>query len=105
MQHINFQLIFHTDNDINGYQLPQELPQTLMLNNRTFTLKILATLEIVRKLQPCHCDSDCNCEPTSELPLPLMICKEILQEFNYQTQLYFETVIQPDITYTYPNEY
>ena len=98
MQHINFQLIFHTDNHINGYQLPQELPQSVMLNNQTFTLKILAMLEIVRKLLPCHCDSDSNCKPTSELPLHLLIGTEILQEFNYQTQLYFETVIEPDIT-------
>ena len=52
MQHINFQLIFHTDNHINGYQLSQELPQSVILNNQTFTLKILATLEIVRQLQP-----------------------------------------------------
>ena len=42
------------------------------------TLKILATLEILRKLQPCHCDTYCNCEPTAELPLPLLICKELL---------------------------
>ena len=105
MQHIHFQLIFHTDNLINGYQLPQELPQSVMLNNQTFTLKILVTLEIVIELQPCHCDNYCNCEPTSELPLPWLICKKILQKFNYQTQLYFETVIEPDITYTYPNEY
>ena len=105
MHHINFKLIFPTDNHINRYPLPQGLPVSVILKNQTFTSKILATLEIVRKLQTCHCYSDCKCEPTSELPLPLQICKEILQEFNYQTQLYFETVIQQDITYTYPNEY
>ena len=41
---------------MNGYMLPQELPLTVMLIKQKITLKILATLEILRKLQPCHCD-------------------------------------------------
>ena len=76
-----------------------------MLNKQKFTLKILAILEIVKKLQPCHCDTECNCEATAELPLPLLICKELLQEYKYQTELYFAKVIEPHIKYTYPNEY
>ena len=50
-------------------------------------------------------DSDCDCDPTKHLPLPLLIRQEILQEYNYQTELYFTIVLEPSIMYTYPNEY
>ena len=100
-----FKLLFPADYYINGYVIPQELPLSAKLNNRKSTLKLITTLQIVKMLQYSDYDSDCDCDPTKHLPLPLLIRQEILQEYHYQTELYFTIVLELSIMYTYPNEY
>ena len=39
-----------------------------------------------------------------QLPLPPTICFEIEQEIDYQRDLYFNSIIEPTIEYTYKNE-
>ena len=98
-----FKLLFPADYYINGNVIPQELPLSAKLNNRKSTLKLITTLQIVKMLQ--YSDYDSDCDSTKHLPLPLLIRQEILQEYNYQTELYFTIVLEPSIMYTYPNEY
>ena len=33
------------------------------------------------------------------------MCEKIKKEFEYQMDIYFTKIIEPDIDYTYPNEY
>ena len=40
-----------------------------------------------------------------QLPLPLTMCFDIEQEIHYQRDLYFSSIIEPTIEYTYKNEY
>ena len=100
-----FKLLFSTDYYINEYVIPQELPLSAKLNGRKSTLKLISTLQIIKMLKYSDCDTDCDCDPTKHLPLPLLIRQEILQEYKYQTELYFTIVLEPSIMYTYPNEY
>ena len=39
------------------------------------------------------------------LQVPNLIALDIANEHDYQTNLYFNIVIEPSITDTYPNEY
>ena len=39
------------------------------------------------------------------LEVPNLITLDITNEHDYQIDLYFNIVIEPNITYTYPNQY
>ena len=39
------------------------------------------------------------------LQVPNLIALDIANEHDYQIDLYFNIVIEPSITYTYPNQY
>ena len=39
------------------------------------------------------------------LNIPNLIALDVAKEHDYQIDLYFNIVIKPSITYTYPNEY
>ena len=39
------------------------------------------------------------------LEVPHLIALDIANEHDYQIDLYFHIVIQPNIAYTYPNQY
>ena len=39
------------------------------------------------------------------LNVPNLIALDIADEHHYQIDLYFNLLIEPSITYTYPNEY
>ena len=39
------------------------------------------------------------------LEVPNLIALDIANEHDYQIDLYFNIVIEPNITYTYPNQY
>ena len=71
------------------------------LNNRPFTLKLLTILKIVTILEKYTSNST---SPINKLPLPDSILLNIEHELNYQRDVYFNKIIEPTITYNYPNE-
>ena len=74
----------------------------MKINNRHITLKLLTTCEIVSILQQCSTDSTLV---TFQLPLPPVICCDTNEEIDYQRDLYFNSIIEPNVDYKYPNEY
>ena len=94
--------IYLTDSDWSRYMLPNDLPISFQLNNRSSTLQLLSTIKIVKTLGNCHCLLD---EIQGKLKLPKLIFQIIKEEEEYQIELYFSKVLEPYIDYTYPNEY
>ena len=47
----------------------------------------------------------CVRDAIDTLYIPHVIKLEIAQEHEYQIDLYFDIVIEPNIAYTYPNQY
>ena len=74
----------------------------MKINNRHITLKLLVICEIVTILEKCSTD---NALVIFQLPLPPIICSDIEQEIDYQRDLYFSSIIEQTIEYTYENEY
>ena len=74
----------------------------MKINNRHITLKLLVICEIVTILEKCSTDSALV---IFQLPLPPIICSDIEQEIDYKRDLYFNSIIEPTIQYTYENEY
>ena len=74
----------------------------MKINNRHITLKLLVICEIVTILEKCSTD---NALVIFQLPLPPIICSDIEQEIDYQRDLYFNSIIEQTIEYTYGNEY
>ena len=75
----------------------------MKLNNRHLTLKLLCMIKILSildKITKCICVRDIDI-----LYIPHEIKLEIAQEHEYQVDLYFDIVIEPNIAYTYPNQY
>ena len=84
------------------YILPHEFPRKMKINNRHINLKLLTICKIVTIIEKCSTDSTLV---IFQLPLPLTMCFDIEQEIHYQRDLYFSSIIEPTIEYTYKNEY
>ena len=61
-------------------------------------MKIVATLE--KNIECIYIRDVIN-----SLEVPNLIALDIANEHDYQIDLYFNIVIEPNITYTYPNQY
>ena len=72
----------------------------MKINNRHITLKLLVICEIVTILEKCSTDDDLV---IFKLPVPPIICSDIEQEIDYQRDLYFSSIIEQTIEYTYEN--
>ena len=83
---------------------PQQLDLCAKLNNRHSTLKLLCMIKILSILDK---NTKCICVrgAIDTLYIPHVSKLEIAQEHEYQVDLYFDIVIEPNIAYTYPNEY
>ena len=67
-----------------------------------YLLNLSQTIEIVKILE--H-NTQTFLEIYYKLPLPKVMCENSKKEFEYQMDRYFTNIIEPDIDYTYPNEY
>ena len=92
----------YSDHERQTYILPHELPRKMNINNRHINLKLLTICKIVTIIEKCSTDST---SVIFQLPLPLTMCFDIEQEIHYQRDLYFSSIIEPTIEYTYKNEY
>ena len=92
----------YSDHERQTYILPHELPRKMKINNRHINLKLLTICKIVTIIEKCSTDSTLV---IFQLPLPLTVCFDIEQEIHYQRDLYFSSIIEPTIEYTYKNEY
>ena len=92
----------YSDHERQAYILPHELPRKMKINNRHINLKLLTICKIVTIIEKCSTDSTLV---IFQLPLPLTMCFDIEQEIHYQRDLYFSSIIEPTIEYTYKNEY
>ena len=102
INHYNFP--FYLDNERDEYILPQELDFCFKLNNRHLTLKLLSTMKILSILEKnIECISVRDAVDTLEVPN--LIVLDIANEHDYQIDLYFNIVIEPNITHTYPNQH
>ena len=91
-----------TDIHADGLSRHDDLPLHFKINHCYLSLQLFATIEIVKTLE----NSTQNfLEIYYKLPLPKVICEKIKKEFEYQMDMYFTKIIEPDIDYTYPNEY
>ena len=102
INHYNFP--FYLDHERDEYILPQELAFCFKLNNRHLTLKLLSTMKILSILEEnIECISVRDAIDT--LKVPNLIALDIANEHDCQIDLYSNIVIEPNITYTYPNQY
>ena len=102
INHYNFP--FYVNNERDEYILPEQLDFCVKLNNRHLTLKLLSTMKILSILEKSiKCISVRDAIDTLEVPH--LIALDIANEHDYQIDLYFHIVIEPNIEYTYPNEY
>ena len=62
---------------------------------------MIKILSILDKNTKCICVRDA----IDTLDVPHVITLEIAHEHEYQIDLYFDIVIEPNIAYTYPNQY
>ena len=62
---------------------------------------MIKILSILDKNTKCICARDA----IDTLDVPHVIILEIAHEHEYQIDLYFDIVIEPNIAYTYPNQY
>ena len=92
----------YSDHERQTYILPHELPRKMKINNRHINLKLFTICKIVTIIEKCSTDSTLV---IFQLPLPLTMCFDIEQEIHYQRDLYFSSIIEPTIEYTYKNEY
>ena len=91
-----------TDIHADGLIRHDDLPLHFKINHCYLSLQLFATIEIVKILE----NSTQNfLEIYYKLPLPKVMCEKIKKEFEYQMDVYFTKIIEPDIDYTYPNEY
>ena len=98
----NFIHLIYTDYETDSCILYDEVPIDCKLNNRPFTLKLLTILKIVMILDKYTSNST---SPVNNLPLPYPILLNIEHELDYQRDVYFNKIIEPTITYNYPNEF
>ena len=102
INHYNFP--FYVDNETDKYILPQQLDFCFKLNNRHLTLKLLSTMKILSILEKnIKCISIRDAIDTLEVPN--LIALDIANEHDYQIDLYSTIIIEPNITYTYINQY
>ena len=83
----------------------KELDLFLKINNRPISLKLLSTLTIVSFLDKKLVPFGSVCDLLNTLHLPKRVHQDIIDEYYYQVELFFNTVIEPTIQYSYPNEY
>ena len=95
---------FYVGNARDEYILPEQLDFCVKLNNRHLTLKLLSTMKILSILEKnikCICVRDA----IDTVEVPHVIALDIASKHEYQIDLYFHIVIEPNIAYTYPNQY
>ena len=91
-----------TDIHADGLIRHDDLPLHFKINCHYLSLELFATIEIVKILE----NSIQNfLEIYYKLPLPKVMCEKIKKEFEYQMDMYFTKIIEPDIDYTYRNKY
>ena len=102
IKHYNFP--FNLDHERDEYIFQKELDFCSKLNNRNLTLKLLSNLNIVSILEK---NIECNSirDAIDSFNVPNLISLDIANKHHYQIDLYFNILIEPSITYTYPNEY
>ena len=83
---------------------PRTTDFCVKLNNRHLTLKLLYMIKILSILDR-NTKSICVRDAIDTLDIPHVITLEISHEHEYQIDLYFHIVIEPNIAYTYPNQY
>ena len=91
-----------TDIHRSGLIRHDDLQLDFKINNRNLSLELLVTIEIVNILE--H-NTQNFYEIYFKLPLPKVMCENIKNDFEYQMDIYYTNIIEPDIDYTYPNEY
>ena len=91
-----------TDIHTDGLIRHDDLPLHFKIHGHYLSLELLTTIEIVKILE--HSTQN-FLEIYYKLPLPKVMCENIKKEFEYQMDMYFTNIIEPDIDYTYPNEY
>ena len=86
------------------YILLEQLDSRVKLSNRHLMLKLLSTMKILSILE-----KNIKCisvrDAIDSLEVPHLIVLDIANEHAYQIDLYFHIVIEPNIAYTYPNQY
>ena len=95
-------IYFFTDYERDRYILCDDLPIAWKLNNGPVTLKLLTIFKVVGLLDRYIYDTS---PVINKLPLPSCIILEIENEIHYQRDIYFNKIIEPTITYKYPNEF
>ena len=100
----NYNFPFYVDNARDEHILPEQLDFCVKLNNRHLTLKLLCTMKILSILDK-NIKYICVRDAIDTLEVPHVIALEIAHEHEYQIDLYFHIVIEPNIAYTYPNQY
>lgn len=83
----------------------KELDLFLKINNHPISLKLLSTLRVVSFLDKKIDPFGSVCDLLNTLHLPKRVHQDIIDEYYYQVELYFNTVIEPTIQYSYLNEY
>ena len=102
INHYNFS--FYVDNERDEYVLPEQWDFCVKLHNRHLTLKLLSTMKILSILEKnIKCISVRDAIDTLEVPH--LTALDIANEHDYQIVLYFHIVIEPNIAYTYQNQY
>ena len=91
-----------TDIHRSGLIRHDDLQLDFKINNRNLSLELLVTIEIVNILE--H-NTQNFYEIYFKLPLPKVMCENIKKEFEYQMDIFYTNIIEPDIDYIYPNEY
>ena len=100
----HYNVSFYIDHERDEYILQKVLDFCSKLNNKNLTLKLLSTLKMVSILEK---NIECISirDAIYSLQVPNLIALDIANEHDYQMDLYFNIVIEPSITYTYPNQY
>ena len=91
-----------TDIHADGFIRHDDLPLHFKINHHYLSLELPTTIEIIKILE--HSTQN-FLQIYYKLPLPKVMCEKIKKEFEYQMDMYFTKIIEPDIDYTYPNEY
>ena len=102
INHYNFP--FYVDNERDTYILPEQLDFCVKLNNRHLTLKLLSTMKILSILEK-NIKWISVRDAIDTLEITHLIALDIANEHDYQIDLYFDIVIEPNIEYIYPNQY
>ena len=94
--------VYLVDMDSSTYISWNYLPVHFKVNKWNSTLQVLSTIQILEMFGSSHLFID-DIQP--KLELPKLIYDIIKAEEEYKIDIYFSNILEPDIDYTYPNEY